>query len=158
MMWRVCPTVVVVMAIAVTVCSCSSPSPYVRQPPQSASSPVASQTLQASPAVATPTAAMALPAPAGDVSAACASAFAGYEKIYDTYQGPVPELRATLTECKSLAEWRAGMLATTLVNKVFATPDGDPLVKAEIQINCPLFQDYKSFPVCSEAIALGILW
>jgi hypothetical protein len=102
---------------------------------------------------------MALPAPAHEVSAACASAFADYGKIYDTYQGPVPEVRATLTECKlSLAEWRAGMLTTALVNKAFATPDGDPLVKSEIQINCPLFEDYQSFPVCAEAIELGILW
>ena len=92
------------------------------------------------------------------MSPSCAGAFAKYEKIYDTYDGPDPVVRATLTRCKSIAEWRAGMLTTDIVNEAFATPDGDPLVKSEIQVNCPLFKNYKSFPVCAEAIALGILW
>lgn len=92
------------------------------------------------------------------MSGSCASAYAQYEKIYDRYDGPNPVVRATLTKCKSIAEWRAGMLTTDIVNEAFATPDGDPLVKSEIQINCPLFKNYKSFPVCAEAIELGILW
>lgn len=92
------------------------------------------------------------------MSSACASAFEDFAKIYDTYDGPEPAVRATLTKCQSLAEWRAGMLTTDIVNEVFATPAGDSLVRSEIQIDCPLFKNYKSFPVCAEAISIGLLW
>jgi hypothetical protein len=85
-------------------------------------------------------------------------AFARYEEIAMTYDGPAPEVKATLTDCQSFADWRAGMLTTDLVNQVFATPEGDNLATTEIQINCPLFKKYKTFPVCAEAIRLGILW
>lgn len=99
-----------------------------------------------------------LPAPAAEASDLCKVAFARYEEIALTYDGPAPEVKATLTDCQSFADWRAGMLTTDLVNQIFATPEGDNLAAAEIQINCPLFKKYRTFPVCAEAIRLGILW